>query len=433
MKKTSLLALSLCAISLFFAGCAQSAEEDTGAGASLSKIDFRNKDKNGNLFNGRSARAAGSTSLTQEFAGVSRYSNYQFTGLTDEQIAEIITFEDSAAGLKVVFTTPESYKGKIINLLSMTLEDESGSWSTGVEVDKSVIRDENRKVKDTFEFEYPLVHPDVSHTFWFQVYFEDTWGHWGYKVTPVHGKARVDSLPKDYKESDYIKFENGLVVLNDVIPPEALTVNKVVALKLCKNADDKWGGTQDKRLHIEKDLDYGQKLDGYIGDISIGDDGDAVTNMADFPYFFVSMTYSYKIKNFDNLTFTSPTLNSDMYENTFFIKAEAERTVSNTKVESKKVTFAGDGYFDGLYEGDIAVTYGGESFVPAVFVYGLNVYILKVSNGEYSLVTTKTISKYLEEGGSFANVEGDVVFTKLKTDTSEANLDKSTKTEITLK
>lgn len=63
----------------------------------------------------------------------------------------------------------------------------------------------------------------------------------------------------------------------------------------------------------------------------------------------------------------------------------------------------------------------------------MDVYILEVKNGEYTLKTKKTISEYLEEGGSFANVEDNVVFTKLKTDSSEANLDKSSKTEITLK
>lgn len=432
MKKTSLLVLSVCAISLFFAGCAQNSKEKD---ASLSKIDFRNKEKNGTVFAGRSARAADDDgSLTQAFAGVSRYSYYTFEGLTEEQISEIITFEDSAAGLKVIFNTPESYKGKEIYQLDMTLEDESGAWSTQVSVDKSVIADENGKVKDSFEFEYPLVHPNVSHKFWFQVYFENNvWGHWGYTVTPKHGKARVDTLPKDYDYTKYIKFENGLVLLNDVIPPEALKVSKDIALKLCNDPEDKWGGLQDKRFHISKDLDYGQKVDGYIGDIpNIDDDGHTI-NMAEFPYFFVSMCYEYKIKNFDTLTFRSPSLHSVMYENTFFSKAEANRTVSKTIKKTDKVIFDGDGYFDGLYEGDIAVPYDGETFVPAVFVYGLNVYVLSVEDGEYAVKDILPISEYLEKGGSFANKEADVVFTKLKTDTSEANLEKSAKTAITLK
>lgn len=431
MKKTSLLVLSVCAISLFFAGCAQNSKEKD---ASLSKIDFRNKEKNGNIFTGRSARAADDGSLTQAFVGVSRYGNYTFEGLTDEDISKIITFEDSAAGLKVIFNTPASYKGKEIYELSMTLEDESGAWSTQVSVDKSVIADENGKVKDSFYFEYPLVYPNVSHKFWFQVYFENNvWGHWGYTVTPKHGKARVDTLPKDYDYTKYIKFENGLVLLNDVIPPEALKVSKDIALKLCNDPEDKWGGLQDKRFHISKDLDYGQKVDGYIGDIpNIDDDGHTI-NMAEFPYFFVSMCYEYKIKNFETLTFRSPSLHSVMYENTFFSKAEANRTVSKTIKKTDKVIFDGDGYFDGLYEGDIAVPYDGETFVPAVFVYGLNVYVLSVEDGEYAVKDILPISEYLEKGGSFANKEADVVFTKLKTDTSEANLEKSTKTAITLK
>ncbi len=437
MKKTKLLALSLCAISLFFASCAQNPDSDSDSvsNTSLSKIDFRNKEKNGTVFSGRSARAAGDDgALTQSFVGVSRYNNYTFDGLTDEEISKIIKFEDSAAGLKVIFNTPETYKGKEIYQLLMTLEDESGAWSTQVSVAKSVMADDSGKVKDSFEFEYPLVYPNVSHKFWFQVYFEnDLWGHWGYTVTPKHGKARVDTLPSDYVDSNYIKFENGLVMLNDVIPPEALKVSKAIALKLCNDPNDKWGGVQDKRFHVLKDLDYGQKQDGYIGDISnIDDNGDTI-DMSLYPYFFVSMQYEYKIKNFDNLTFYSPTLSSNMYENIFFKKSVDNRTVSKTIKENNNVTFGGNGYFDGLYEGDIAVTYGGDTFVPAVFVYGLDVYILEVKNGEYTFKVKKTISEYLEEGGSFANVEDNVVFTKLKTDSSEANLDKSSKTEITLK
>lgn len=439
MKKTKLLSLSLCVLSLFIVSCAQSPSGNTESGSVLSKIDFRNKEKNGTVFAGRSARLADDGSaLTQKFEGVSRYSNYTFDGLTDDDVAAIIHFEDSAAGIKVVFNTPESYKNKVIYQLDMTLEDESGKWSTACSVDKSVLADAEGKVKDSFEFEYPLVHPDVSHKFWFQVYFENNlWGHWGYSVTPKHGKARVDALPADYVDSNYCKFEDGLVILNDVIPPEAMEINKEIYLKLCKDGNDKWGGANDKRFSLSKDLNYGQKMDGYIGDIPNIEDGGETINMSEFPYFFVGMNYSYKIKNFNNLTFSSPSLSSNMYENSFFKKAEAERKVSKTIVDNdddgKTVTFTGEGYFDGLYEGDIAVVYNGETFVPAVYVYGLNVYILKVENGEYTVMTSKSISDYLEEGGSFNNVDNDKVYIKLKTDASEANLEKSVKTEIKVK
>ena len=437
MKKTKLLALSLCAVTLLVTGC-----KNPGADVPpVSKtIDFRNKAKDGTVFAGRSVRAAGDdTALTQEFLGVSRYAGYEFTGLTDEEVGKIITFEDSAAGLKVVFNTPESYKGKQLYQLDMILEDENGNWSTGVSVDKSVIADNLSVAKESFSFEYPLVYPDVSQKFHFQVYFEGTNGQWSYSVTPKHGKARVDALPKGYVDENYCSYKDGLISLNDVIPPEAQEVSKEATLRLKKEGQDKWSSNGDRLISIKNKLeDYGQKNDAYIGDISnIDIDGNPV-DMSEYPYFFVTMQYKYKLKNYDLLTFSSPNLSSKVYENNFFNKAEADRTVSNTKMTSGAdgitVSFDGDGYFDGLYEGDIAVKYESEDFIPAVFVSGLDVYILEVNNGEYTAKTKKPVSEYLKEGGSFGNTDNNTVYAKMKTDSSsEANLDKSDKKEILVK
>lgn len=323
-------------------------------------------------------------------------------------------------------------------------------WSTEMELAKSVMTSDGEKVKNSFEFEYPLVHPNKEHRFWFQVNFEDDAegesarkdynGQWCISVVPKHGKARVDPLPADFGQTEYCKFENGLVLLNNVnTPGDVEDIKKEVYLNFCPTNvnSEKWCDTDNTLLYVEKDIDYGQALDTYIGDIKPLTMASKSINMAEYPYFFVWMIYSYKIKNFDKFTFRTPKLISKIFENNFFKDAEANRKTSNTTMETvaegTKVTFSGNGYFDGLYEGDLAVSYGGSTFVPAVFVSGLDVYILSVDNGEYTAKGKKKISEYLAEGGSFGNMDDGVAYAKLKTDSSEANLDRTPVTNTIVK
>lgn len=439
MKKNKLSLIALIPLSLvYFTACINESPEHT----LRTGIDFRNKDKSGETVSFRSidgySRTAEDSTLVQSMGEITKNES----GLTNEEIAEIITFEDSSAGIKVIFNTPEAMKGSNLDWFQMDYVEPSGRWSTQLQLDNEIRNDENYKVRDKFEFEYPLVHPDVETNFAFQMLSSNGIKINFYKkVTPKHGKAKVDNLPDDMDNKDlYSEFKDGVMVLKNVVPPEAHKVWKtsfVQGIKSNYKHDDIefwenwWTGDCVQVKPIEKDVDFGHKDDFYIGDMPTID-YEGPIDFSNHPYCKVFMRYQYKLKNFDGLVFSTPNIESSALNSSFFATPVENRKVSKTQINNKTVTFDGDGYFDGLYEGDLKVTYEGDSFVPAVFVYGLDVYILEVKDGEYILKTKKSISDFLEEGGSFGNIDSNKKsYAVLKT-TTEANLDKSDVKEIIL-
>lgn len=212
MKKNKLSLIALIPLSLvYFTACINESPEHilrTG-------IDFRNKDKSGETVSFRSidgySRTAEDSTLVQSMGEITKNEG----GLTNEEIAEIITFEDSSAGIKVIFNTPEAMKGSNLDWFQMDYVEPSGRWSTQLQLDNEIRNDENYKVRDKFEFEYPLVHPDVETNFAFQMLSSNGIKINFYKkVTPKHGKAKVDNLPDDMDNKDlYSEFKDGVMVL----------------------------------------------------------------------------------------------------------------------------------------------------------------------------------------------------------------------------
>lgn len=440
MKKTKLSLVSLIPLFLiYFTAC----PPPSGGLTLRTGIDFRNKDKSGETVSFRSvdgyARAADDTALVQSMGKITTNEG----GLSDSEIAKIITFEDSPAGIKVIFNTPEAMKGSCLDYFQMDYVEPSGKWSTQLQLDNEIRNDENWKVRDKFEFEYPLVLPDVETNFVFQIKSNNGINISFYKkVTPKHGKAKVDDLPDNMGEKDfYSEFKDGVMVLKNVVPPEAHKVWKTIYVQGIKSDykrddiefwENWWTGDCVQVKAIEKDVDFGHKDDFYIGDMPTIDWGNSPIDFSNHPYCKVFIRYLYNLKNFDGLIFSTPNIESSTLSSSFFATPVENRKVSKTQINNKTVTFDGDGYFDGLYEGDLKVTYEGDSFVPAVFVYGLDVYILEVKDGKYILKTKKSISKFFEEGGSFGNIDSKKKsYAVLKT-TTEANLDKSDVKEITL-
>lgn len=457
MKKGKFLILSLCVV--FFlnvTGCKKNTDtpQDLGSTNKSTSADFRNKDASGTVYGGRFAgRAADDDALDFEFIKVTKNvitENGSTSEMKEDEIKKLITFKDSAAGINVVFDTPAEWVTKGIHLdwfqmdyIESASDGSMGGWSTQVKVDDSVRLDENKIVKDEFSFEYPLVLPGKETYFVFQLSGTDYKSPeykvelcFYMKVTPKHGTARVDNLPENWYERDkYTEFKNGVMILKNIVPPEAQKVNKSILVQ-CETAKDKfWAEDSIQIKGFDEDVEYGQKTDFFIGDIEVVDYGNNPLDISNHPYCHIDMTYHYKIKNFDDLTFSTPGIETENIDSSFFKIPVKDRKVSKTVINGNKVIFDGDGYFDGLYEGDINVKYNGESFIPAIFVEGLDVYILSVEDDVYTLRDKKSIREYLEEGGSFnnKNASDNKVYTKLKTDTTEANIFKTDIKEIDVK
>ena len=149
------------------------------------------------------------------------------------------------------------------------------------------------------------------------------------------------------------------------------------------------------------------------------------------------MKYYYTVKGWDDIRFSTPVIYSPCYENDgFFGKPLSERSVSTTEmidvvennVKGKKITFSGNGVYDGLYESSELVDYLGKEIKPAVFVSGLDAYILDVSSEKYLLVEKTSLKDFYLKGHSFTD-DGKVSF---KYGDKSVKINKSNKTEIFL-
>lgn len=448
MVKAKLLMATFCITALLgISGCKQPAgntpSQENPPVVTSKVIDFRNKDSYGKVIAARSVlRAAEDSALEQKFEEVQEITT--LGGLTEEDISQIITFEDSENGLKVFYKTPESMRGSYSPVFNMVLVDSNGNWSTQMNNRWSKIcAGEDGIIFDEFSFEYPLVIAGKKTSFWFQPTYKDPLTkeikaefQWRVSVTPKHGTGMVDPLPENFDSfsNEKASYKDGRFTFTNVIPPVGETVVKSIYVYVLKDKNEPWKFRPYGELN-DYDIDYGQSTDFYLGDLVKTTDEDI--DFKEWPYFIVFMKYYYTVKGWDDIRFSTPVIYSPCYENDgFFGKPLSERSVSTTEmidvvennVKGKKITFSGNGVYDGLYESSELVDYLGKEIKPAVFVSGLDAYVLDVSSEKYLLVEKTSLKDFYLKGHSFTD-DGKVSF---KYGDKSVKINKSNKTEIFL-
>lgn len=271
-------------------------------------VDLRNKDSSGNVVSRSVVNPSSPIGTFLEKGGAQSYG-----GLTDEQLANIISFEDDDNGFKINYTTPESFKTYTLSTRIIYI-DGNGKWSTRQNINDNEIN-ENGKVKDSYSWVYPLVLPGKTYKFAIQFQYRGSGNppdfQLIYEVTPLHGKGIIDDLPSNWESSDYTEFKDAVFSLKNVIPVESSSgVRKSYGLYGTNSATEYW-------------VDF-KWVGG--GEEQITNDSDAKTiNMknrnyhTNYPYVYCQFFYRYDIEGFDFCNFEAPEFVSKIIRNTDFL------------------------------------------------------------------------------------------------------------------
>ena len=288
-------------------------------------IDLRNKDSSG-VSVSRTARTAEEDAPIGKFLKLDSNANY--TGpLTDEDLQSMISFEDNEKGIKVNYKTPASLNEYALYVYFRYM-DNNGNWSTRQDFDLFSMHDvvgEDAHVKQAYSWVYPFVLPEKTYTFGIHFQYVKAKYIQGevktteegpnfliyYQITPKHGIGIIDDLPKDWNTPDYTVFKDGVLTLENVIPPESeYKLQKTISLYGTNSKDKYW-------------TDF-KWIGG--GDEDITDKPDSATTMdlrnqnihTDYPYVYCEFLYKYYLEGFDYCYFQTPSFMSKIIENTDF-------------------------------------------------------------------------------------------------------------------
>ena len=311
MKKIIAGALLVISSLVFVTGCSHGNDDKNQPESKSSNsrtIDLRNKDSSGNVVLRSAADPASSAPIGVflEKGGAQSYG-----GLTDEELAAIISFEDDPDGFKINYTTPASFENYTLSTRIIYI-DGNGKWSTRQNINNNEIN-ENGKVKSTYSWVYPLVLPGKTYKFAIQFQYGGNNApdfQLIYNVTPLHGKGIIDDLPSDWDSSVYTDFKDAVFSLNNVIPVESsLGVRKSYGVYGTNSATEywvnfSWIGGGEEQITSESDarvIDMRNK--GY---------------KTNYPYVYCQFFYRYDIEGYDFCNFEAPEFVSKIIQNKNF-------------------------------------------------------------------------------------------------------------------
>lgn len=246
-----------------------------------------------------------------------------YGGLNKELTESFLKVYDSEFGVRLSIEIPRQLirdngvHAANLKRLQVIYIDNNGHYSTHQLVDVRKIYNYDDDVVNVHSWEFPFVEPGKLTKLIIQSDFDTldyvdedkntTEGEARYQkeiiFTPEHGVGVVDDLPIGYNSTDYIRYEDNKLIMQNVIPPE---ITPLVRTGNIWETNDNvpWGPTNSYIRYLRFNV-----LEG---------EDPLVMNLPEFKnqitkknvFFQFSLVYTYK--NFDYCEFTTITFDSDL-------------------------------------------------------------------------------------------------------------------------
>lgn len=218
MKKIFLILLTL----LAFTACKPNPSKPSDQ-----VIDLRIKNSEGNVYRSVETEVFESTELS--FTRQPLNTNQNFGCITETMIDEMVKFFDDPNGIKICITVPE-VASKKLDVINVIYIDENKNWSTNQQLNWEKVHYWDNEIMginsyDYVEWIFPLVIPNKEIEFAMQFFFNnDDGSQFSFSViyngVPKHGIGKVDNLPKNWVSAKYVKINDNIITVNNVIPIE---------------------------------------------------------------------------------------------------------------------------------------------------------------------------------------------------------------------
>lgn len=295
---------------------------------SIKQIDLRNKDTKGNVVTRNVSDEDSKDVFNVEFLRIEDYRG-NVDLLSEDDIKDLLTFEDDTEGFKINFKNPEKMKDYNVDM-NVCYVDDNYNASTRQILDYFWLNNYKEEegcyvVRENVSWVFPLIIPNKKCQFLFHISFNGKNGSDDgisfmsiYEITSAHGIGIIDNLPKGFKSYEYTSVENGIFSLHDVIPVESKQVKKSINIFSSNRSEVHWDPTGQWIGALTEDITDEENSEFCM-------DLNKIENTSDAPYFFCQFQYQYELEGYDYCTFNTPEFLSYITENTIFSIPPEER------------------------------------------------------------------------------------------------------------